>query len=928
MTEARQPQEKASTTEEELARLREAVRQKEAELEQIRAPHTTEEVIQKTVEEYKAVPAEKVLHENFALAPAEVGEIVLNLAPEKDDEKMAELIGIANERGIKNALAVLDGLKSPHLEDDFHRFLVSFIKAGYHVSGLEKEERTNRLLHMTLYEVSLPETVEDEQNQKQKPLKEIISAMEQFYAGMAALRGNKGGPTHFALELAVADESDDIVFYVAVPDSARDLFEKQVVSLFPKAQVKEQPDDYNIFVDGGVSIAATARFEKRPIFSLKTYEQFDTDPFSVLITAFSKIEREGGGAAIQIIISPEANQYAKKYNKALEKIQKGKSLREAIDIPETVLGDVWKVVRDGIKEMLKDIGKKKKDEPRPEESKMATSSPVVDQSVIENIRGKIATPIMRANIRIAVSAKTAPRAEQILTEIASAFNQFETPQGNAFLWNRLSGETARRTLTAFTYRDFLSATALPLSIRELTTLVHFPRETKDVSPQFKQVHAATAPAPLDLPREGLLLGTNTYRSIKTEARLTKEDRVRHLYTIGQTGTGKTNFLKQMIAQDIENGEGVCFIDPHGSDVEDVLSMVPEHRAKDVIYFNPANLERVFGLNMLEYDPRFPEQKTFVVNELFSIFRQLYKDIPESMGPAFEQYFRNATNLVLEDPASGNTLLDISRIFADATYRELKLLRSKNPVVNQFWRDIASKASGEQGLQNYAPYVTNKFDIFTANDYMRPIIAQEKSSFNFRDIMDSRKILLVNLSKGKLGDINANLIGLIIVGKFLMAALSRVDSLGENLAPFYLYLDEFQNITTPSIATILSEARKYKLSLTVAHQFIAQLDDKIKDAVFGNVGSIAAFRVGPEDAEFLEKQFAPTFKAHDIMNIDNYNCYLKMLAAGKPVKPFNIAVPSAPKGDPTLAASLRELSLLTYGKPRAEVEAMIQERYGM
>jgi tRNA isopentenyl-2-thiomethyl-A-37 hydroxylase MiaE len=384
----------------------------------------------------------------------------------------------------------------------------------------------------------------------------------------------------------------------------------------------------------------------------------------------------------------------------------------------------------------------------------------------------------------------------------------------------------------------------------------------------------------------------------------------------------------MVIQDIKNGEGTCFIDPHGKDVLEVLAAVPPERMDDVIYFDPARMERVIGLNMLEYDPMYPEQKTFVVNELFSIFQKLYGANPESMGPMFEQYFRNATLLVLEDPLSGSTMLDISRVMVDSLYRRMKLSKATNPVVVQFWQQIATKAGGEASLENIVPYIVSKFDVFTANDYMRPIIGQQRSTFNFRDIMDKRKILLVNLSKGRLGEINANLIGMIIVGKLLMAALSRADSVGVDLPSFYLYIDEFQNITTNSISSILSEARKYKLSLTVAHQFIAQLDNNIRDAVFGNVGSMALFRVGFEDAQTLEKQVAPTFTASDLMNIENRNAYGRIISRGMPTTPFSFRTNDLPKPNLEYARELMEYSLLKYGTPREQVEADIRARYQM
>jgi hypothetical protein len=429
-----------------------------------------------------------------------------------------------------------------------------------------------------------------------------------------------------------------------------------------------------------------------------------------------------------------------------------------------------------------------------------------------------------------------------------------------------------------------------------------------------------------LGKEGIYMGENVHRNIRTPIYFAKQDRERHFYAIGQTGTGKSSMLRNMIIQDIKNGEGVCFIDPHGSDVQDILSHIPPERYDDVIYFDPSYVDRPMALNMLEYNIDIPQQKIFVVNELFGIFQKLYSGSPESMGPMFEQYFRNATMLVVEDPETGCTLLDVSRVMADKKFRDLKLSRCKNPVVVQFWREQAEKAGGEASLANMVPYITSKFDVFLSNDIMRPIIAQEKSSFNFRDVMDNKKILLVNLAKGSLGDINSSLIGLVLVGKILMAALSRVDLFGKEFPPFYLYIDEFHNITTPSISTILSEARKYKLSLNMAHQHISQLDEKIRDSVFGNVGNLAVLRVGAEDAEFLEKQFSPVFTAKDIMNIDNMNVYLKMLSDGKPVRPFSVEFTWATGANKSIVENLKELSYFKYGQDKEIVEEEIAKKY--
>jgi hypothetical protein len=360
-------------------------------------------------------------------------------------------------------------------------------------------------------------------------------------------------------------------------------------------------------------------------------------------------------------------------------------------------------------------------------------------------------------------------------------------------------------------------------------------------------------------------------------------------------------------------------------VEDILGCIPPERIKDVIYFNPGDVARPMGLNMLEYDVNYPEQKTFVINELLEIFNKLY-DMKTAGGPMFEQYFRNATGLVMEDPESGNTLLEINRVFVDKKFRDYKLSRCKNPLIKTFWRDVAEKAGGDASLQNIVPYISSKFDSFLSNEIMRPIVSQEKSAFKLREVMDNSKILLINLSKGRLGEINSSMIGLIMVGKILMAAFSRGDMPAKERKDFFLYADEFQNVATKTIETILSEARKYRLGLIIAHQFIAQLEDEIKDAVFGNVGSIAAFRVGAEDGEFLEKQFGPVFTQRDLVNIDNRNCYVRILINGQTALPFSMKTLPGPKSDPIVGSKAKEYSRLVYGRDRETVEEEMMVKF--
>lgn len=901
-------------SDEEINHLRKLISEKEKALETIGLRKESLSSAREVLAEYKVAPASTTLHSEYEMKKEEVQELILKISPEEHDKQISQLVLLAKEKGIKNALGVVEKMGNFHLTDDFHRYVAEYLKEGFTIPGLNIKDRLSKGLNMALYEILIPEETNENNLSVNQTLEQIISGMEQFYAGMSSISdSNKQEENWISLEIANANFSQEIIFYVAVPQARKNLFEKQILSIFHNAKITEKPDDYNIFNETGHTAGAYASFVKNPIYPLKTYETFVHDPLNVILSSFSKVNRDGEGAAIQLIWSPVGEKYIKKYKGALDKIQKGTPLKEAIDIPDSVSGEIVHTFKD----MFSPAKKKEGEEEKKPES--------IDQVVVEEIKRKISTPIVLCNLRLVASSSTKTEADEILSSVKSSFNQFDNTLGNSLKWKNVEKGDLRSLVKNFSFRIFDNDTALPLNLREVTSVMHFHTKALSASEGLRQSRSATAPAPLDMGKEGILLGINNHRNTPTEIRMTEDDRLRHFYCIGQTGTGKSTLLRKMIIQDIQMGHGVCMIDPHGSDIQEILVNVPPERYDDVIYFDPAYTARPMALNMLEYDENYPEQKTFVVNELFSIFRKLYGNVPESMGPAFEQYFRNSALLVMDSPELGNTLVDMSRALSDKAYRDLKISRCKNPLVKQFWVN-AEKTTGEQGLANYVQYVTNKFDVFLANDIMRPVIAQEKSSFNFRDIMDNKKILLVNLSKGRLGDINANLIGLILVGKILIAALSRTDSFGKDFPPFYLYIDEFQNITTDSISTILSEARKYKLSLNIAHQFIAQLEEGIRDSVFGNVGSICAFRVGAEDSEYLEKQFAPTFSSSDLMNIDNLNAYLKLLVNGKPVKPFNIFVPFPPRGDAEKLEKLKEMSYLKYGKPREEVERLIMEKY--
>ncbi|MDE1919446.1 MAG: DUF87 domain-containing protein [Patescibacteria group bacterium] len=916
---------KLSTPEEELAYLREQVTRKEAELAgRGKIPDDIDRayIVSEQIHAHRAAPAE-VLAPNYrineAAAHTEAQKILAEFNLGGGEPAIRSLEQTMEEKGIKNALSVLEKLHDPHLADDFHRFLVRYVAAGLAAPGFDEKAPRFQALKMTLYEIALPGPKNAEPNARTKTLKELISGMEQLYAGLLSVEDAVSGePRYFAFELAMPSDSPELQFYAAVPNSKKNLFEKQLLAVFPEAHVVPQPLDYNVFAPGGVSLVSTATLAEHPALPLKDYADFDYDPLNAITNAFAKIESKGEGAALQIVIEPRGERHVKHYRKILHALRKGEKRSSAFSAPETVFGEV---VRDIGKTLFsnkpKDVEKAKQAETRQIEA---------NKTHIEQVEKKLSSPIVGATVRLVVSSKDERTASLVLGELEAAFNQFANTQGNRLQFARAAERRAGSTLEDFSFRLPDPDHTLPLSLRELTTMYHFPPSGIESSPHLKQARFMHAPAPLSLPQQGALLGINSYRGAETRVYLDPEDRLRHLYIIGQTGTGKTGLMKSMIIEDIKNGEGCCFIDPHGSDILDILAAVPPERYQDVIYFDPADLSRPFGLNFLEYDHSRPEQKTFIVNELLMIFRRLYGDVPESMGPAFEQYFRNATQLVMEDPASGSTILDIARVLSNKEFREQKLAKSMNPIVNQFWNEIATKAGGEASLENIVPYITNKFDDFTANDFIRPIVGQQESSFKFREVMDTKKILLINLSKGRLGEKNANLLGLIIVGKLFMAALSRADNPRAPYPPFYLYIDEFQNVTTDSIPGILSEARKYRLALTVAHQFLNQIEEKTRNAVFGNVGNMAVFRVGEEDAEFFAKQFAPVFETLDFVNIENRNAYVKILAKGIPQKPFDLKTPDLPAANPAQVDDLVHLSSLTYGRDRATVESMIRERY--
>lgn len=754
----------------------------------------------------------------------------------------------------------------------------------------------------------------DEQNAQNPELwKEEIGAMEQLLTTLAHLREHRmtwrtllyGKPT-FALEIANPAGNEEIEFYVAVPKKFRSSLEKQVHSYYTDASV-EKVKDYTVFSPGSQTAIGLVTLHKSYALPVRTYEMMEKDPLSELTTALSKLDHVGEGAGIQIVLGDAGRSWRAKGRKIAHEMQQGKQLKDV----QRGIGAAM------VKEVRKMLASQQERERMSNTTVQLTPE---EQELIKAVETKANKAAFLVNIRLVASAPTQARAEEILSHIENAFAQFDNPGVNHFVV-RHYGNRAKRHAFNYIFRGLDEERGMLLSVEELASIFHFPISTTQ-TPKIQWLKAGSAPPPTDIPTEGVYIGWNDYRGVKTDIRLSRNDRRRHLYVIGQTGVGKSTLLEEMAKQDVRAGNGLCFIDPHGDAIANILTAVPKERAEDVVYFDPSDVDRPFGLNMLEYSK--PEEKTFVVNEIINIFDKLY-DLKATGGPMFEQYMRNAMLLVMEDPASGSTLMEIPKVLADEDFRRMKLSRCKNVVVRDFWIKEAEKAGGEAALANMVPYITSKLTPFLTNDMMRPIISQQSSTINFRSIMDTQKILLINLSKGKIGETNSHLLGMIVVGKLLMAALGRVDLPEKERKDFYLYIDEFQNVTTDSIAQILSEARKYRLSLILAHQFIGQLSEGISKAVFGNVGSLAAYRVGPEDAEFLEKQFAPVFTSQDLINVDNYNYFARLLFNNVSTAPFNIKAPLPTEGDHGIVEPVKELSRLKYGRDREVIEREVATR---
>ena len=629
------------------------------------------------------------------------------------------------------------------------------------------------------------------------------------------------------------------------------------------------------------------------------------DPLNSLVNAFNSIGAHEG-AAVQFVITPHSVAWGDAGKQVLEALAQGKR-------PE----DAFK--HTGFFGMMFGGNNKKKTEEAVDPVQQQQQQ--ANQEIIAAVQKKFSKVAFRTNVRIIASAETRTQASQLRGQIESAFGQFSNPSRNELRAKSVSRRKQRAFIYNFSFRMFNPKHTISLNLEELASMFHFPDEAVSGS-KVKSLKTRRSAAPAELPKESVIaLGSTIFRGQKETVGFAGDaDRRRHLYTVGQTGTGKSTFLQELVRQDVEAGRGVGVIDPHGDVIEYVLEHIPKSRIDDVILFEPSDTMRPMGLNMLEFET--PEQKDFAVQEMISIFYKLFP--PEIIGPMFEHYMRNAMLTLMADQNNPGTLVEIPRMFTDEVFLEERLQSVQDPVVRQFWEKEWKQTTG-QTRSDMLGYVVSKLGRFIENEMLRNIIGQSHSSFNFSEIMDGKKIFLANLSKGTTGEVNSSLLGLILVTKLQMAAMKRASMPEDQRQDFYLYIDEFQNFTTDSIATILSEARKYKLNLTIAHQFIAQLEEKISDAVFGNVGSLVAFRVGAEDADVLEKQFEPEFKRHDLVNMNNYEAIIKLMINGNTYNPFVLQTNPPKVGRKQIVEPLKELAKLKHARPKEQVEREIMER---
>jgi len=776
---------------------------------------------------------------------------------------------------------------------------------------LRRAKSIERGLKMVPIRIHIPpfdDKVEAGLRDPREAMRRKIAPAETLYSIIAGstLKGFKSkfyGQRHVSFEMVATDGT--IHFYVAVPVALVPVLEQAVQSAYPTARL-EEVEDYNPFSEQGKlpgTLGGELILKEKFSQPLMTYNELETDPIDALVNTLSTL-KPGEGAAIQMLIRPAGKDWVKKSIRMVRQRRRYPGYSSDLSFDAK---DMLRATTKSPKQRLK------------EHPQTLTGT---EEAAITAIEEKAKHPGFETLVRIVVSTNSHERSQAVLTQMATAFALLESPGHNGL--KLIMASNIEGLVTAFIFRFFPPELKIMiLNTVELATIFHLPDARPTTTAQVERQQFHEVDGPVNLPSQGLLFGFNSFRGVQKEVRLDTVDRRRHTYVVGQTGTGKSTLLENLAVQDMLNGDGFAFIDPHGDTAEKILSMVPKNRAEDVIYFNPGDTTRPLGLNLFEFTD--PTQKDFLVQESLSMLYKLYDPGKTGIiGPRFEQWYRNAALTLMSDPA-GSTFIEIPKVFTDNDYLKQKFKYVNDQTVVDFWTKEMAQTSDYHKSEMLGWFVS-KFGAFLSNEIMRNIIGQTKSSFDLRDIMDNKKILIVNLSKGLIGELNSQLLGMIFVIKFQAAAMSRANVPEDQRNDFCLYVDEFQNFSTDSFATILSEARKYRLNLTVANQFIGQLSEDVKNAVFGNVGTIVSFRTGPEDAEFLVKQFQPVFDAHDLVNIPNGRAILRLMVGGLPSQPFSInALPPLQTHSAEMGEAVKQLSAAKFGTTKAAVEADINAR---
>jgi len=795
-------------------------------------------------------------------------------------------------------------------------FLVGILLIISLLKIMRKRNIIPHSLNMITLLISVPREVKQVTEEAKKEEKEMISIAETMFANIYSIETASNGlmsglygKEYVSFEIVAIN--GEIRFYVSTPKRLQDYIEKTIHSQYPKAYISEE-GEYNVFKPKSQVRGVMLVTEKQNYLPFKTYQTIEADPLNAITNALSKLDEKTEGAAIQYLIRPAGKKWMKKGPHIAREMQRGKTYEYA---SASLLGKLFKRKEEGKSSVLEQAVM-----PGTAEQQMSGGMPMLSPMIQEQIKAlevKSSKLGFETNIRIISSSDLDTKAEANLRNIVGAFTEYTDPNLNKFVEKKLN---VQKLIQAFIFRTFDEKRKSILNTEELASIFHLPTKFAE-TPNIHWLLARDAPAPHNVPKEGLLLGKNTFRGIETPIRIKDDDRRRHMYIIGQTGVGKSNFLQNMIVQDIKDGKGLCVVDPHGDLVESVLPFIPKERVDDIILFEPFDVNRPMGLNMLEF--KTEDQKDFAVQEMMQIFYKLFP--PEMIGPMFEHQMRNVMLTLMADKENPGTLAEIPRMFTDNEYAKEWIEKLKDPVVKAFWEKEMAKTSDFHKSEMLG-YLISKVGRFVENEMMRNIIGQSHSSFDLRKIMDEGKVLLVNLSKGKIGETNSSLLGLIIVSKIQMAAYSRADIPESERKDFYLYVDEFQNFATDSFASILSEARKYRLNLIVAHQYVKQLEEKIRDAVFGNVGTFTAFRVGVEDAEIVAKELEPVFTENDVINVEKFHAYLRLMIDSAKSKAFTMATyPPAEGANEKIANAVRELSRLQYGRSKSLVEGEIMER---